>query len=89
MKHANNKHTPLPHTHTPHTETDPESETGLEVVEDEVRESLRHGPHLREVVSHDSVGEREGGRRAMGEVTHHQSICGYVDNGNRCIYTSV
>ena len=56
------------------TPSHPVSELSLEVVEDEVREGFRHGSHLRDVVSHDCVGEGEGGSGAIGQVTHHQAI---------------
>ena len=71
------------HTHG-HTHTDPESESGLEVVEDEVGEGLWHGPHLGEIVSHDGVGQREGGCGPVREVAHHQAICGVTAEQTEC-----
>ena len=35
---------------------------------------FRHGTHVRYVVSHDSVGEGEGGSGSIGKVTDHQTI---------------
>lgn len=52
----------------------PESKVGLEVVEDEVRECLWHGAHFRQVMSHDSIREREGCSRTVRQMTHHKTI---------------
>lgn len=57
-------------------ETNPLSQLGLEVVEDEVGEGLRHCPHMGDIMSHHCVGEGEGGRGAIWEVAHHQTIWG-------------
>ena len=54
--------------------TDPLSQLGGQVVEDEVRVYLEHGAHVGDVVSHHSVREGEGCRGAIGKVTHHQPI---------------
>ena len=51
------------------------SQVGCEVMKYEVGVGLRHGGHVRQVVPHDSVGERERRRGPIGQMTHHQPIC--------------
>ena len=53
---------------------DPLSELGLEVVENEVGVGFGHCPHVGNVMSHHRIGEGEGGRWTIREVTHHQAI---------------
>ena len=45
-------------------------------MKDEVWECLGHCAHVRDVVPHHGVGDGEGGSGTIGEVTHHQTICG-------------
>lgn len=48
----------------------PVAQLGREVVEDEVRVDFRHSAHIRDVVSHDRVGQSEIGRGPMRQVTY-------------------
>lgn len=54
--------------------THPSAEARGEVVKDEVRESLRHGPDVRDVVSHHHVVQGEIRRRSEGQVAHDESV---------------
>ena len=45
-------------------------------MKDEVWECLRHCSHVRDVMPHHGVGDGERGSGTIGEVTHHQTICG-------------
>ncbi len=52
----------------------PVPELGGEVVEDEVRERLRHGADVGNIVTHHDVGQSEVGSRAVRKVAHDQSV---------------
>ena len=60
--------------------THPLSQLCLEVVEDEVRVRLWHGAHVRDVMTHHSLGQVEGGRGPIGKVTNDETICMRKEN---------
>ena len=49
-------------------------------MKDEMREGLGHCTYVRDVMSHDGVGDREGGGRTIGKVAHNETVCMWGSN---------